>query len=79
MRITQSATTNDKIPLRRLTMSSVKISDLSETIDLDRMAMAEVRGGWFGFAFVPSSSSSDKYIKPVGIDGESTDDKHGKW
>lgn len=60
-------------------MSSIKISNISEPIDLDRMAMAEVRGGWSGLAFIPSSSSSDKYIKPVGIDGESTDDKHQKW
>jgi hypothetical protein len=44
-RMTQSATTNDKIPLRRQTMSSIKLSDLPETSDLDRNAMAGIAGG----------------------------------
>jgi hypothetical protein len=43
--MTQSATTNDKFPLRRQTMFSIKISDLPEITDLDRNVMAGIAGG----------------------------------
>jgi hypothetical protein len=62
-------------------MSSLVINDLSESTDLDREALAEVRGGFIFFGF-PSWSTSTDSVKSVafdGIDGESTDDKHGKW
>jgi hypothetical protein len=34
-------------------MSTIKISNLPETTDLNRLAMSEVRGGSFGFGFAP--------------------------
>jgi DNA mismatch repair protein MutH len=51
MRITRSATTNDKIALRRQTMSNISINDLADTTEIDQPAMASIRGGWFSVTF----------------------------
>ena len=62
-------------------MCKLAINDLPETTELDRVGMAEIRGGFivFGFAGPSTSGSSSKHLKLDGIDGESTDDKHQKW
>lgn len=57
------------------------INDLTESTDLDREATAEVRGGFilFGFPSWSTSTASVKFVAFGGVDGESTDEKHGTW
>jgi hypothetical protein len=69
-------TAQDLNELRRETMSNIAIKDLAETTDLDRTALAEVRGGFcFGGFFLTYYRGGNSTKEPA-IDGESTDAKH---